>query len=77
MPKFRIVYHVVEELEHVATEEQALAHMDCISDDLDEYSAQACGDKVAAVLQRWVPMPSPTFPKNGKWETVKTIGTKI
>lgn len=71
MPKFRIVYTITEDPVRT-TEKEALENLDAMSDDVDEFAMNASG-KVVATLQRWVPMPTRSLPKNGQWENVKTI----
>jgi len=70
--KFRILYTVVEPI-RARTEKAATEHLNSISDDLDEFAAQACSGKITAVLQRWVPMPCDALPNNGQWEDVKCV----
>jgi hypothetical protein len=70
--KFRILYVVTKPV-FARTESAALEYLKAQSDDLDEFcSAAITNSNVKSVLQKWVPMPTPSLPKNGQWENVQS-----
>jgi hypothetical protein len=74
--KFRIIYKVTRELPGHWTEKNAMEFLEDIGDEVDVFAAEAAeeeGNKVAALLQVWVPMPTEALPNNGQWSDLHSV----